>query len=72
MKISDLSKNGKMTKGTKLKVRVPARLQEKLGATTTGEFAGLKPKEEGNKVQLVFVKVAGKRMAFRPQDLTLA
>jgi hypothetical protein len=72
MKISDLADNGRMTKGTKLAVRVPSRLQEKLGVTTTGSFMGLKPKEIGNRVQLVYVNVGGKRMVFRPQDLTLA
>jgi hypothetical protein len=73
MKISDLANsNGKMTKGTKLKVRVPSRLQEKLGPKVIGEFAGLVPKEAGSRVQLVSVKVNGKRMTFRPQDLTIA
>jgi hypothetical protein len=69
MKISDLADNGRMARGTKLSVRVPSRLQEKLGVNTTGEFAGLKPKEKGNRVQLVYVMVGGKRMVFRPQDL---
>lgn len=68
MKISELAgSNGKMAKGTRLKVRVPARLQEKLGTKVVGEFAGLPPKT--GKVQLVYVKVNGKRMVFRPQDL---
>ncbi len=72
MKIAELASGGKMNKGTKLTVRVPARMQEKLGVTAAGEFAGLKPKEVGNRVQLVYVKVNGKRMTFRPQDLELA
>lgn len=72
MRIAELAENGRMTKGAKLTVRVPSRLQEKLGVRTTGEFAGLKPKEKGNRVQLVFVKVGGKKMVFRPQDLELA
>jgi hypothetical protein len=72
MKIADLADNGKMAKGTKLTVRVPSRLQEKLGVTTTGSFVGLKPKEKGNRVQLVYVKVGSQRLTFRPQDLTLA
>ena len=72
MKIADLADNGKMTKGTKLAVRVPARHQEKLGVTAVGSFVGLKPKEKGNRVQLVYVNVGGKRMVFRPQDLSLA
>lgn len=72
MKISELADNGRMTKGTKLTVRVPSRLQEKLGAKAKGEFVGLKPKEVGNRVQLVYVKVDGKRLVFRPQDLELA
>ena len=71
MKISDLAANGKMSKGMKLGVRVPARLQEKLGVSVIGEFVGLKPKEKGNRVQLVYVMVGGKRMVFRPQDLTV-
>jgi len=71
MKIAELADNGKMAKGRKLTVRVPSRLQEKLGVTTIGQLAGLKPKEKGNRVQLVYVTVAGKRMVFRPQDLTL-
>lgn len=72
MKISDLAENGKMKKGTKLVVRVPSRLQEKLGVQVTGEFVGLKPKEKDSRVQLVFVRVNGKRQTFRPQDLSLA
>lgn len=72
MKISDLADNGKMAKGTKLVVRVPARLQEKLGTSVVGEFVGLKPKEEGSRVQLVYVRVNGKRIPFRPQDLARA
>jgi hypothetical protein len=72
MKISDLADNGKMARGMRLSVRVPSRLQEKLGVTTTGEFVGLKPKEKGNRVQLVYVSVGGKRMIFRPQDLSHA
>lgn len=72
MKISDLADNGKLSKGKKLSVRVPARLQQKLGVTVTGEFVGLKPKEKGGRVQLVYVSVQGKRMVFRPQDLSPA
>jgi hypothetical protein len=73
MKISDLAKDGKMLpKGTKLSIRVPSRLQDKLGATNSGEFVGLKPKEDGVRIQLVYVKVGTKRMVFRPQDLSLA
>lgn len=72
MKIADLADNGRMTKGKKLVVRVPSKLQEKLGVTATGSFVGLKPKERGNRVQLVYVNVGGKRMVFRPQDLSLA
>ena len=72
MKISDLATDGRIAKGLKLNIRVPARLQEKLGVTTTGEFVGLKPKEQGHRVQLVYVKVNGKRMSFRPQDLERA
>jgi hypothetical protein len=72
MKISDLATNGQIAKGLKLTVRVPSRLQEKLGVSTTGEFVGLKPKEKGSRVQLVYVKVGGKRIPFRPQDLERA
>lgn len=72
MKISELAENGKMKQGTALTVRVPARLQEKLGVKVAGKFAGLVPKEKGNRVQLVFVRVGTKRMTFRPQDLSLA
>lgn len=72
MKIAELADNGRMARGTKLTVRVPARLQEKLGVRVSGEFVGLKPKEKGNRVQLVYVKVSGKRMTFRPQDLEIA
>lgn len=72
MKISDLAKDGKMLpKSTKLSIRVPARDQEKLGPTAVGRFIGLVPKELGNRIQLVYVKVGGKRMVFRPQDLTV-
>lgn len=73
MKISDLFKDNKvLPKGTALDIRVPSRLQEKLGATTKGEFAGLAPKEEGKRIQLVFVKINGKKHTLRPQDLALA
>lgn len=72
MKISDLADNGRMLTGARLKVRVPARLQDKLGATVVGRFVGLKKKERGSRVQLVYVEVGGKRQEFRPQDLERA
>ncbi len=73
MKIGELTESVRETKGKlKLRVRVPARLQEKLGTKVQGTYAGLCPKERGNRVQLVYVTVNGKRMTFRPQDLTIS
>jgi len=72
MRIGELAENGRLRKDLKLRVRVPSRLQEKLGVHVRGMYAGLKPKDKGTRVQLVFVIVDGERMTFRPQDLELA
>jgi len=72
MNIGELVESGRVKSDLKLKVRVPARLQDKYGVHTRGIYAGLKPKEPGSRVQLVYVRVNGRRLTFRPQDLELA
>lgn len=71
MKISELFKGGKIQKGLKLKVRVPSRLQEKLGPMKTGELVGLASQVPGTKCQLVTVKIDSKKYTLRPQDLSV-
>ena len=66
MKISDLMEK----KNRRVKVRVPTKLQDKLGAQVSGTVIGFRPK---GKVTWVRVKLARKgEFLFRPQDLAAA
>lgn len=66
MKIADLMKR----KNQRVIVRVPAKLQEQLGAEVKGTVQGLKKANGTTKVK---VRVGRKgEFDFRPQDLTAA
>ena len=66
MKIADLMKKKRL----RVLVRVPAKLQDKLGTEVKGTVEGLK--KQGN-ITWVNVKVARKgTFQFRPQDLEAA
>lgn len=66
MRIADLMQRKKQ----RVVVRVPSKLQEKLGTEVKGTVMGLK--KNGN-ITWVNVKVARKGIfKFRPQDLTAA
>lgn len=66
MRIADLMQK----KNQRVKVRVPAKLQAKLGTEATGRVEGLRKK---GKITWVKVKIARRGVhEFRPQDLSAA
>jgi len=69
MKIAELLRSTSKRKRTRVDVRVPTKLQEKLGATARGTVQRIMPK---GSITWVEVKIGRKTYRFRPQDLSLA
>lgn len=66
MQLTEFMKDGAPRVGLRVRVRVPSALRNRLGTEVVGEFRHFNA--QGRRV-LVVLKVGGRLLEFRPQDV---